>query len=310
MLLKGACREELKKVKHVIQYAVFAAYHLSLETSFLADEGASLPKMALKPSVTMPDRTTVDNDISSIPNFAASTVFQAAINAPNGEEGSVVVNTELGGCESSFEHINPGPMSPLSPDSMDGRVGNIPTVAHSDDLASSVGLESYSLNQFMDLRGAIALPSDFKDHSQPDLQDTMIQEEMQPGDVHELAKPEQGDENEVSSEYFSGTDSHQSILVSFSSRCVLKGTVCERSRLMRIKFYNCFDKPLGRYLRDDLFNQVSHFISSGCCLFGDASYYKLIMLIFSRHLAVHTVESLLMPMSNVIPISKEVLQSM
>ncbi|KAF2323994.1 hypothetical protein GH714_005903 [Hevea brasiliensis] len=52
------------------------------------------------------------------------------------------------------------------------------------------------------------------------------------------------------------SDTHQSILVSFSSRCVVKGTVCERSRLLRIKFYGSFDKPLGRYLRDDLFDQV------------------------------------------------------
>ena len=258
-MLKGACREELKKVKHVVQYAVFAAYHLSLETSFLADEGASLPKMTLKSSITIPDRTTADNVISSIPNCAASTVCQAATEAPTGEEGSVGVNAELGGCESSLEHINPGPMSPISPASMDGRVGNIPTDAHSDDLAAIVGLESYSLNEFMDLRGPTVLPADFKDHSQPDLQETMIQEEMQPGEIHELAKPEQADENEVSSEYFSGTDSHHSILVSFSSRCVLKGTVCERSRLMRIKFYGRFDKPLGRYLRDDLFDQVSSF---------------------------------------------------
>ncbi|CBI26914.3 unnamed protein product, partial [Vitis vinifera] len=256
VLLKGACREELKKVKHVVQYAVFAAYHLSLETSFLADEGASLPKMTLKPSITIPDRTTADNVISSIPHSAASTVCQAAIDAPAREEGSVGFNTELGGCESSSEHINPGPISPLSPDSMDGRLGNIPTDAHNDDLASSGGLESYSLKKFMDLRGAIVLPADFKDHSQPDLQDTMIKEEMQPGEIHELAKPEQADENEVSSEYFSGTDSHQSILVSFSSRSVRTGTVCERSRLMRIKFYGCFDKPLGRYLRDDLFDQT------------------------------------------------------
>lgn len=256
VLLKGACREELKKVKHVVQYAVFAAYHLSLETSFLADEGASLPKMTLKPSITIPDRTTADNVISSIPHSAASTVCQAAIDAPAREEGSVGFNTELGGCESSSEHINPGPISPLSPDSMDGRLGNIPTDAHNDDLASSGGLESYSLKKFMDLRGAIVLPADFKDHSQPDLQDTMIKEEMQPGEIHELAKPEQADENEVSSEYFSGTDSHQSILVSFSSRSLRTGTVCERSRLMRIKFYGCFDKPLGRYLRDDLFDQT------------------------------------------------------
>ena len=74
VLLKGTCRDELKKVKHVVQYAVFAAYHLSLETSFLADEGASLPKMTLKHSISVPERTTTpDLAISVVPNSFAST---------------------------------------------------------------------------------------------------------------------------------------------------------------------------------------------------------------------------------------------
>ncbi|KAL4270060.1 hypothetical protein GQ457_HM000570 [Hibiscus cannabinus] len=32
-------------LEHVCQYGVFAAYHLALETSFLADEGATLPEL-------------------------------------------------------------------------------------------------------------------------------------------------------------------------------------------------------------------------------------------------------------------------
>lgn len=67
---------------------------------------------------------------------------------------------------------------------------------------------------------------------------------------------DQHDLNEFSGEYFPGTDNHQSILVSLSSTCIPKGLVCERSHLFRIKFYGSFDKPLGRYLREDLFDQV------------------------------------------------------
>ncbi|KAK9274873.1 hypothetical protein L1049_022127 [Liquidambar formosana] len=48
---------------------------------------------------------------------------------------------------------------------------------------------------------------------------------------------------------------HQSILVSLLTRCVWKGTVCERGHLFRIKYYGSFDKPLGRFLRDHLFDQ-------------------------------------------------------
>ncbi|KAJ3687908.1 hypothetical protein LUZ61_017072 [Rhynchospora tenuis] len=38
ILLRGSNSEELKKVKHVLQYTVFAAYHLILETSFFEDQ--------------------------------------------------------------------------------------------------------------------------------------------------------------------------------------------------------------------------------------------------------------------------------
>ncbi|KAK9074536.1 hypothetical protein SSX86_007134 [Deinandra increscens subsp. villosa] len=156
VLLKGSSREELKKVKHVVQYAVFAAYHLSLETSFLADEGATLPKMTIKPS----DVTDSPKPDVAIDNHM--TVNRDVISSPPAMEEMI-----------SYE--------------------------------SSERIEA----------------------------------------------------TDDTNEYYSATDNNQSILVSFSSRCVLNGNVCERSRLLRIKFYGCFDKPLGRYLEDDLFDQTS-----------------------------------------------------
>lgn len=63
----------MKKVKHVVQYGVFAAYHLALETSFLADEGASLPELPLNAPITvaLPDKPlTVDRSISTIYGFS------------------------------------------------------------------------------------------------------------------------------------------------------------------------------------------------------------------------------------------------
>lgn len=73
---------------------------------------------------------------------------------------------------------------------------------------------------------------------------------------HDDNSADQHDLNEFSGEYFPAADNHQSILVSLSSTCIPKGLVCERSQLFRIKFYGSFDKPLGRYLREDLFDQV------------------------------------------------------
>ena len=222
-MLKGSCREELKKVKHVIQYAVFAAYHLSLETSFLADEGASLPKIRLKQQPGMvrsaSGRRMIDDSISLVTHSPAEKDLQALIDTAGQEEDentTLVPENEdfdpsllfssLKSCEADTEQC----------DALNG------------DLPDSLVIRSYSST---DLHGEVT--------------------QQLRGEEENL------DEDDMSSEYFSAADSHQSILVSFSSRCVLKGSVCERSRLLRIKFYGSFDKPLGKYLKDDLFDQTS-----------------------------------------------------
>lgn len=56
---------------------------------------------------------------------------------------------------------------------------------------------------------------------------------------------------------------HQSILVSLSSRCLSKGTVCDRAHLVRIKYYGSTDMPLGHFLRNGLFNTVRGRIRRG-----------------------------------------------
>ncbi|XP_023734169.1 putative 1-phosphatidylinositol-3-phosphate 5-kinase FAB1C [Lactuca sativa] len=177
ILLKGSCREDLKKVKHVIQYAVFAAYHLSLETSFLADEGAILPKKTV-----IPERSHLE-----------------ITDSPRSEGDDVAVE-----CQSQ-----------TSCQMKDGSV-----ITQCDD------------------------PLDCS------LTVSVEENEVEKGESLEVI--------DTSNEYYSATDNNQSILVSFSSRCVLNGNICERSRLLRIKFYGCFDKPLGRYLQDDLFDQTSN----------------------------------------------------
>ncbi|XP_043707213.1 putative 1-phosphatidylinositol-3-phosphate 5-kinase FAB1D [Telopea speciosissima] len=49
----------------------------------------------------------------------------------------------------------------------------------------------------------------------------------------------------------------QSILFLKSSRNILKGTVCEHSHLSRINFYKSSDMSLGRFLRDNILNQMN-----------------------------------------------------
>ncbi|XWS17548.1 hypothetical protein CRYUN_Cryun33cG0076800 [Craigia yunnanensis] len=88
ILLKGANGDELKKVKHVVQYGVFAAYHLALETSFLAYEGATLPELSLKSLITvaLPDKpSSIDRSISIIPGFTIPSSKKPMVSQPINE---------------------------------------------------------------------------------------------------------------------------------------------------------------------------------------------------------------------------------
>ncbi|KAF3628902.1 hypothetical protein FXO38_27974 [Capsicum annuum] len=86
--LRGSCREELKKLKRVVQHAVFVAYYLSLETSFLADEGASLPKVSAATSIAIPERTFSDNAISVISHPSVPARSLRVVNDPHFQVGS------------------------------------------------------------------------------------------------------------------------------------------------------------------------------------------------------------------------------
>ncbi|KAL9148857.1 hypothetical protein ABFS82_12G070800 [Erythranthe guttata] len=164
IVLRGSSREELKKVKQVVQYAVFAAYHLSLETSFLSDEGATLPKYSSTKSST---------------DLALDLGLNESLSELDYEDEDISSPNEFTYREALYE-------------------------ACDENLALKNATEPQN---------------------------------------HEVESPLKFD------------DTPHSILVSFSSHCVTNGTVCERSRLIRLKFYGPSDKPLGRYLRDDLFNQ-------------------------------------------------------
>ncbi|KAK9115379.1 hypothetical protein Syun_022176 [Stephania yunnanensis] len=278
VLLKGASREVLKKVKHVVQYAVFAAYHLSLETSFLADEGATLPKMLPKQTVAVPERLIISDDsIPAIPHPAVS-----SISATVADEPQTFCESDLSGIPSNLDAnvlaqnngvrsisanildtsssvvSNYGSFDPLH-ESMEIGVEKANSDQSHSDLVPSVDTESISSQAYVTQRKTTMPPSQYEmlDCSGHEEED-MSTNGRQFGEAHEVITGRVDDE-EISTEYFSTVENHQCILVSFSSRCVLKGVVCERSQLLRIKFYGSFDKPLGKYLRDDLFDQTS------CC---------------------------------------------
>ncbi|KAK1277607.1 putative 1-phosphatidylinositol-3-phosphate 5-kinase FAB1C [Acorus gramineus] len=256
VILRGTCLEELKKVKHVVQYASFAAYHLLLETSFLADEGATFPRTQLKTPYSASERaTTLDNTTSTVPGsdicnprppkiddtsrangehdgpeMTCSFPSQDALDMPDGREGincELEIRESFSGCLSSVQlrSLHPSP---------------------------ACTQDSVSCN---------TLISDVENNAKHEVTENILQEEgisgydRQPRVLYEKENTAVFDNNLIPGECFSN-DNHQSILVSLSSRCVLKGIVCQRAQLLRIKFYGSFDKPLGRYLRDDLFDQA------------------------------------------------------
>lgn len=65
-----------------------------------------------------------------------------------------------------------------------------------------------------------------------------------------------GEESIGAKDEISNVLDSESILVLMSSRNALNGTICEQSHFTHIKFYRNFDVPLGKFLRDNLFNQA------------------------------------------------------
>lgn len=260
VLLKGANGDDLKKVKHVVQYGVFAAYHLALETSFLADEGASLPELPLKSPITvaLPDKAkTIERSISTISGFPLTPGPKPLDSQLEGEVDSADKNLTSNGLMSA-KH-------PHSPSCL--------TEGHSDQNVYKKSALTISVSQLksFDIYGAENIGSPFQDmrtdlvSNSENSSDKINQNHGQA--IYEMAATKKDEFNispDIASakEEFSPSPSpsdHQSILVSLSTRCVRKGTVCERAHLFRIKYYGSFDKPLGRFLRDHLLDQVLTF---------------------------------------------------
>ncbi|KAI4377028.1 hypothetical protein MLD38_014723 [Melastoma candidum] len=254
ILLKGANGDELKKVKHVVQYGVFAAYHLALETSFLADEGASLPDLSLESplAVALPDKPSiVKRSISTIPGFVVTPPaqplhVQTLSDVQNHDRGLMARGSECGNNLPTID-VERQKSAALS---------EVPC-CHNNVYEDSAMTE-YHRPQLQFAKGSQAdheksspLASTF-DEVAP----TLVNAEgglqlvgAKDGDDH------QGELGSSKEEFPPSPSDNQSILVSLSTRCVWKGTVCERSHLIRIKYYGSFDRPLGRFLCDHLFDE-------------------------------------------------------
>ncbi|KAE9593610.1 hypothetical protein Lal_00036326 [Lupinus albus] len=291
ILLRGADEDELKKVKHVVQYGIFAAYHLALETSFLADEGASpLPEFPLN-SLVLPNKSlSIERSISIVPGFSVSgninsrgpeheTEPRRSKSVPISDLVSLVRSIEPISSQSMQHESNCARSTIFS--SVAASENAIPNSYHKNLLpcaserTSEVDPKQLLVPEISELKNTLVVmnnhPSANGYENQGILANTpqngdskistnqisgsefLSKEGVQnqtenPGIVNE-------EKNPLKEEFPPSPSDQQSILVSLSSRCVWKGTVCERSHLFRIKYYGSFDKPLGRFLRDNLFDE-------------------------------------------------------
>ncbi|KAJ8774004.1 hypothetical protein K2173_009435 [Erythroxylum novogranatense] len=293
ILLRGANVDELKRVKHVVQYGVFAAYHLALETSFLADEGASLPELPLISPITvaLPDKSsTIERSISTVPGFTLSTNEKPQGLEISGEpqrSNSIPITCLASAIHNSFNQVEgelptDGPSSE-SPECTSSFI-NLTTILDTVPSAINFGTDFYhsytakkegsessfvpempavssgvatTTDQFA-LKGCELLKKVEANPSQNDLWEIAATRQHSSEVSSQLDSNIRNnfeDSGPLKEEFPPSPSDHQSILVSLSSRCVWKGSVCERSHLFRIKYYGNCDKPLGRFLRDHLFDQ-------------------------------------------------------
>ncbi|XWS26524.1 hypothetical protein CRYUN_Cryun26dG0038900 [Craigia yunnanensis] len=304
ILLKGGNGDELKKVKHVVQLGVFAAYHLALETSFLADEGATLPELPLKSPITvaLPNKpSSIDKSISIIPGFTIPSSgkpmasqpineLQKSIKVISDRPSSANIEPTCKSTGASSSCLSKGPHNQTTfkesaSDSVEAIASLNSLSALREDISSYNNVPSLN-NAFSKVNGVdpkesvqtkttssgeavmddrfISLCQILSEVPEQgggsnDAEGNMLAANHIGGPELSSSKRETSNNNEEmgsSKEEFPPSPSdHQSILVSLSTRCVWKGTVCERSHLFRIRYYGSFDKPLGRFLRDHLFDQ-------------------------------------------------------
>ncbi|KAF8657662.1 hypothetical protein HU200_059816 [Digitaria exilis] len=238
VLLRGSCREELKKIKRAMQLAVFAAYHLSLETSFLADEGATVPRI---PSsvIDAPHRDYV----------SARPVDRSIPDNPRDAEEKYLHNATIG---EIFENISAS-STPLPFDGV--RQETVPECRASEFPVDHINSQDLPNSRHPNASCIEHLVSPCSLSDGLETSWSMANCRSHPS-IDNLLSGNTDEKDKLSAGYLSGSDCNQSILVSLSSTCIPKSLACERSHLLRIKFYGSFDKPLGRYLREDLFDQV------------------------------------------------------
>jgi 1-phosphatidylinositol-3-phosphate 5-kinase len=271
ILLRGANSEELKKVKQVMLYTVFAAYHLVLETSFFEDQ-----------------RVILDNHVS-------------AREPPTHGETVITISSK------QIDHLNSTDDQSQPKRSFHYQNIYLPVLTSSQEATTDHHRKeagALQCNQDMVLHTQFGSGENV-DHLSSDPQNEGNQHITLLDDHDPWVSGKHDEQPSTPLENVSDVDEvddvleSQSILILLSSQCITKQVICEQSHLSRINYYGNSDVSLGRYLQDILQNQVKNLFLPLFCLyisfcptpFGEYAHDSCFFL-NTRISAVHHVENL------------------
>ncbi|XWS19998.1 hypothetical protein CRYUN_Cryun31cG0063900 [Craigia yunnanensis] len=245
LMYSGGCPKPLgcTKVKHVVQYGMFAAYLLALETSFLADEGASLPEFPLNSSITVAllnKPSSIVRSISTVPGFTIPDTKMSQepqhSSKPRRANSIPTLNLSSSIISHNFQKIEENPPSclPNGTSLLSKRSTSVESIALLPSTTEEVISDAFSKKNEMGSKESSIMEVFVEKivEIQPGGSEaSYVQQDSEKYNNHsEEPKP-------LKEEFPPSPSDNQSILVSLSSRCVWKGTVCERSHLFRIKYY-------------------------------------------------------------------------
>lgn len=283
VLLKGSHSDELKKIKYVVQCAVVIAHHLMLETSFIVDQRAMFSTMpfAVVADVwqTVEQCPTSKNGNLNVPCLDDSTAETESgittdipISSGLHEDTSDENPAKEGEAVLSSQPYNPVIFSGFSAlsASLKKVIGdNFPlkSAAVCPSISTYLGLCEKEPNGKITEKNPATDISEAPDICEIEIRNSSVKEMSQDGQLPSmsvcsetplnLTKTCGADNNQLQNkEGANAALDSQSILVLMSCRNALKGTVCEQSHFSHIMFYKNFDIPLGKFLQDNLLNQV------------------------------------------------------
>nr|KAJ0213980.1 hypothetical protein LSAT_V11C400209230 [Lactuca sativa] len=256
ILLMGSHSDELKTIKCVVQFAVVMAYHLILESSFLVNQRAML-------STTAPNGMAI---LSTKPVF----VYKG-LDIPVASESSMETTTSDNLITTIDIPISNGFLQENGPDNLGLEGHSLSSYEPYDPIVLS-GLSSLSasLQEVVGYPLFNATPQDQDHEEEEEEEETYLgyntpldrTETSSPDTETELLRRNLSLETKDSEERMQRKDDitavldSESILVLMSRRNVTRGTTCKQSSFSCIKFYRNFDVPLGKFLQDNLLNQL------------------------------------------------------